>query len=190
MIDERLYRETFSRLKASRQAKEEVIQMTQSRKHSPRFPKILRGAAIAAVMVMVLAATAGAVNLATDGELFRRFTVTWAGEDTLLAEDQEGNQVYISIDRDEEDLVTKEDGRLILHADRDIDITEELTETGGYHYAYEATAEGQDGSREIRTITIDVTGGPEAWTVTRSDAANAADPVTGGEDGTEKGAED
>ena len=72
MIDKRMYRETFSQLRASDQAKQEVLQKMQEIKHRKRMPKVLRGAAIAAAMVMALAVTAGAVNVATDGELFRQ----------------------------------------------------------------------------------------------------------------------
>ena len=171
MIDERLYRETFSRLRASQKSKEEVLHMMRTRQYAGHLPKALRTAAIAAMMTMALAVTAGAVNLATDGEFFRQFTVTWVGEDTLLAQDQEGNQVYITADSEENGtrLVSKENDRLILHADRDIDITEQIEETGSYHYEYDAVAIWEDGSREVRTITIDVAGDLNDWTVTRSD---------------------
>lgn len=181
MIDERVYSETFSRLRASQQAKEEVFQMMETRKHNRRLPKVLRGAAIAAVMVMALAVTAGAVNVATDGELFREFLITWVEDDNLVAVDDQGNQVYITIDQSGEDLVTKENGRLILHADQDIDITDELVEKGSYHYEYEAKAVWEDGSQEVRTITIDVTGDLDSWTVTRSNGGDVSDTVTSGE---------
>lgn len=181
MIDERVYRETFSRLRASQQAKEEVFQMMETRKHNRRLPKVLRGAAIAAVMVMALAVTAGAVNVATDGELFREFLITWVEDDNLVAVDDQGNQVYITLDQSGEDLVTKENGRLILHANQDIDITDELVEKGSYHYEYEAKAVWEDGSQEVRTITIDVTGDLDSWTVTRSNGGDVSDTVTSGE---------
>ena len=77
MIDKRLYQETFSHLRASDQAKQEVFQKMQEMKHRKRMPRVLRGAAIAAAMVMALAVTAGAVNVATDGEFFRQFTIVW-----------------------------------------------------------------------------------------------------------------
>ena len=56
MIDKRLYQETFSHLRASDQAKQEVFQKMQEMKHRKRMPRVLRGAAIAAAMVMALAA--------------------------------------------------------------------------------------------------------------------------------------
>lgn len=52
MIDKRLYQETFSHLRASDQAKQEVFQKMQEMKHRKRMPRVLRGAAIAAAMVM------------------------------------------------------------------------------------------------------------------------------------------
>lgn len=57
MIDKRLYQETFSHLRASDQAKQEVFQKMQEMKHRKRMPRVLRGAAIAAAMVMALAVT-------------------------------------------------------------------------------------------------------------------------------------
>ena len=62
MIDKRMYRETFSQLRASDQAKQEVLQKMQEMKQRKRMPRVLRGAALAAAMVMALAVTAGAVN--------------------------------------------------------------------------------------------------------------------------------
>ena len=124
MIDKRLYQETFSHLRASDQAKQEVFQKMQEMKHRKRMPRVLRGAAIAAAMVMALAVTAGAVNVATDGEFFRQFTIVWTGEDSMRAVDAEGNEVYITT-ASEDGTVTREDGRLILHANGEkIDITD------------------------------------------------------------------
>ena len=171
MIDERVYCETFSKLHASREAKEEVFRMMQTRKQARRLPRVLRVAAMAAVMVMALAITAGAVNEATDGMLFRQLQITWVGADsnTLLAQDEDGNRVYLYTEPSIEEQVTQEDGRLILHADQDIDITDELAEKGSYHYEYDVTADWEDGREKTWTVTIDVTGDPESWSVTRSD---------------------
>ena len=55
MIDKRLYQETFSHLRASDQAKQEVFQKMQEMKHRKRMPRVVRGAATAAVPVIVLA---------------------------------------------------------------------------------------------------------------------------------------
>ena len=75
MIDKRLYQETFSHLRASAQANQEVYQKMQEMKHRKRMPRVLRGAAIAAAMVLALAVTAGAVHVATAGEFFRQITI-------------------------------------------------------------------------------------------------------------------
>ncbi len=178
MIDKELYCETFSRLKASEEAKKEVFHMREQ-KHG-RIPKILRTAAIAAAMTCALAVTAGAVNVATDGELFRRFTIIWTGEDSLRAVDAEGNEVQITT-VPADDIVTKEDGRLILRANgEEIDITDAMAAEGRYHYEYGMTVVHEDGSEEERTITIDVTGDLDRWTVNEGHGDGAATVVGGG----------
>ena len=60
MIDEKLYRETFSRLRASDEAKQEVIMRTadMNEKKTRRPLKALRAAAIAAMLTVALAVTA------------------------------------------------------------------------------------------------------------------------------------
>ena len=176
MIDKRLYQETFSHLRASDQAKQEVFQKMQEMKHRKRMPRVLRGAAIAAAMVMALAVTAGAVNVATDGEFFRQFTIVWTSGNQYLAQDNQGNEVYVTVAAGEP--VTKENGRLILHADRDIDITRQMEQTGSYHYEYEVLAVWEDGSRESRTVTIDITGDLDQWTVTRNNGGSAETVTT------------
>ena len=97
MIDKKLYCETFSRLHASEEAKKEVFQMTK--KKGARIPKLLRGAAIAAAMTMALAVTAGAVNIATDGEFFRQFTIVWTGEDSMRAVDARAMRCILPLRR-------------------------------------------------------------------------------------------
>ena len=147
MIDKRLYQETFSHLRASDQAKQEVFQKMQEMKHRKRMPRVLRGAAIAAAMVMALAVTAGAVNVATDGEFFRQFTIVWTSGNQYLAQDNQGNEVYVTVAAGEP--VTKENGRLILHAQgEEIDITEAMETAGAYHYAYDMDVVHEDGSRD------------------------------------------
>ena len=179
MIDKRLYQETFSHLRASDQAKQEVFQKMQEMKHRKRMPRVLRGAAIAAAMVMALAVTAGAVNVATDGEFFRQFTIVWTSGNQYLAQDNQGNEVYVTVAAGEP--VTKENGRLILHVDgEDIDITEELETEGVYDYAYDMEVVREDGSRETRTVTIEVTGTPENWTVTQDNGDGVAYETAGG----------
>lgn len=171
MIDKRAYCEMFSRLNASLEAKEEVFHMMETKKCTRRLPKLLRTIAIAAAMTAALAVTAGAVNIATDGAIFHKFLITWIADDDMIAVDDEGNRVFVTA-FDEEELVTKEDGRLILHADQEIDITDELSAQGSYHYEYEDVITWDDGSETTQTITIDVTGDLESWTATRSNGSN------------------
>ena len=179
MIDKRMYRETFSQLRASDQAKQEVLQKMQEMKQRKRMPRVLRGAALAAAMVMALAVTAGAVNVATDGALFRQFTIVWTSGDQYLARDDQGNAVSITLV--DGDVVTEEDGRLILHVDgEDIDITEELETEGVYDYAYDMEVVREDGSRETRTVSIRVTGSPEAWTATQDNGDGVVYETSGG----------
>lgn len=179
MIDKNLYRETFSQLHASDRAKQEVFQNMQEIKHRKHLPRVLRGAALAAAMMMALAVTAGAVNVATDGALFRQFTIVWTSGDQYLARDDQGNAVSITLV--DGDVVTEEDGRLILHVDgEDIDITEELETEGVYDYAYDMEVVREDGSRETRTVTIEVTGTPENWTVTQDNGDGVVYETAGG----------
>ena len=187
MIDKRMYRETFSQLRASDQAKQEVLQKMQEMKQRKRMPRVLRGAALAAAMVMALAVTAGAVNVATDGALFRQFTIVWTSGDQYLARDDQGNAVSITLV--DGDVVTEEDGRLILHVDgEDIDITEELEALLGQEGVLEQMFKTlgldltvrEDGSRETRTVTIEVTGTPENWTVTQDNGDGVAYETAGG----------
>ncbi len=101
------------------------------------------------------------------------------GEDSLLAEDAAGNQVHITLANI--GPVTKENGRLFLHANGEkIDITDELVETGSYHDTYEMTVVREDGSEEPRTVTIPVTGNLEAWTVTQDNGDGTATTTISG----------
>ena len=179
MIDKRMYRETFSQLRASDQAKQEVLQKMQEMKQRKRMPRVLRGAALAAAMVMALAVTAGAVNVAMDGALFRQFTIVWTSGDQYLARDDQGNAVSITLV--DGDVVTEEDGRLILHVDgEDIDITDRLEADGVYTYAYDMEVVHEDGSRETRTVSIQVTGSPEQWTATQDNGDGMVYETSGG----------
>ena len=178
MIDQKLYRETFSQLHASQESKEEVIHMRK--KTSAKLPKLLRGAAMAAAMCMALAVTAGAVNIATDGELFRQFTVIWSGENSLVAVSDQGEKVEITMVP--EGQVTVENGRMILHArGGEIDITDEIETMGSYHCAYDMTVVHDDGREEVRTITLEVRGTLENWTLTQ-DNGDGTSYTTSSED--------
>lgn len=178
MIDKQAYCEMISRLHASPKAKEEVFYRMETRKHTSRLPKLLRTIAIAAAMTAALAVTAGAVNIATDGEFFRRFTVVWTDDDSMLAQDEEGNQVLITMAKDD-GTVTGEDGRLVLHANGlDLDITEDMEKAGAFHYEYDLTVVHEDGSQEVRTVTVDVSGDLEQGTVTQDNGDGTAITTT------------
>lgn len=156
MIDKKLYCETFSRLHASEEAKKEVFQMKENKKRV-RMPGLLRTAALAAALAMALAATAGAVNLATDGAFFQTLREVWTDgyETRYETVDEAGNVVEITATQG--CSVTMEDGRMILHvAGEDIDITDEIGSDGAYHY---------ERVMERRTIVADVTGTREDWTL-------------------------
>ena len=116
MIDKNLYCETFSRLCASEKAKKEVFQMAEEKKRQMRMPKLLRTAAMAAALACALAVTAGAVNMATDGLLFRTLREVWSDgyETRYEAVDEAGNVIDITATAGAS--ITTEDGRMILHA--------------------------------------------------------------------------
>lgn len=133
-------------------------------------------------MVMALAVTAGAVNVATDGEFFRQFTIVWTSGNQYLAQDNQGNEVYVTVAAGEP--VTKENGRLILHAQgEEIDITEAMETAGAYHYAYDMDVVHEDGSRETRTVTIDVTGDLDRWTVSQDNGDGTSYETVSGDNG-------
>jgi len=158
-MDEKLYREAFSQLRASDEAKEEVFQMMNQTGKRKRFSKILRTAAMAAVTTLALAMTAGAVDLATGGFFLENFREVWSNgyETRYVANDADGNGYIFSVM--ENATVYLEDGRLICDVlDEKIDITDELEENGEYHY------EASDGDVDI---TVDVTGTVDDWTMSQ-----------------------
>ena len=179
MIDQRLYRETFSQLRASGEAKQEVLRKVENMKEKRRLPKLLRTAVIAAAMCGALAITAGAVNVATDGAFFRQFTIVWTGEHELTATDDQGNEVYITVA--DHGPVWEEDGRVFVTGGdgETVDITERLTENGSYRAARDMTVVHEDGSEEIRTVTIDVTGTPGDWTAVQDNGDGSCITITG-----------
>lgn len=157
MIDKNLYCEIFSRLCASEKAKKEVFQMAEEKKRQMRMPKLLRTAAMTAALACALAVTAGAVNMATDGLLFRTLREVWSDgyETRCEAVDEAGNVIDITATAGAS--ITTEDGWMILHAvNEDIDITGEIAETGAYH---------QEWIMKQRTVTVNVTGTQEDWTL-------------------------
>lgn len=131
--------------------------MAEEKKRQMRMPKLLRTAAMAAALACALAVTAGAVNMATDGLLFRTLREVWSDgyETRYEAVDEAGNVIDITATAGAS--ITTEDGRMILHAvNEDIDITGEIAETGAYH---------QEWIMKQRTVTVNVTGTQEDWTL-------------------------
>lgn len=170
MIDKRLYRETFSRLCASEEAKKEVFQMMNEKKKTRRLPRVLRAGAIAATMTLALAVTAGAADLASGGALFRSIREVWSDgyETRYEAVDREGNQLMLSVSQGAR-IEMRSDGRamVLCAAGEEVDITGAMAEDGAYHF---------EKSTESRDIQVDVTGSVEKWELTET--TTDADGVT------------
>lgn len=144
MIDERLYQETFSQLRASAESKEEVLLKVENQRSKRHIPKVLRAAGIAAAMTLALAVTASAVNMATDGLLFH---IVMSDGFHMTLEDENGNQAEVYGIRTD---TTLRDGRLFLLVnDEEIDITDEMEAQGSYVHIFE-----KDGIE----VTVEVTG--------------------------------
>lgn len=162
MIDKRLYCETFSRLCASEEAKKEVFQMMNEKKQARRLPRVLRAGAIAAVMTVALAVTAGAADLASGGALLRSIREVWSDgyETRYEAVDRDGNQLMLSVSEGAR-IERRDDGRamVLCAAGEEVDITERLAENGAYHF---------EKSTESRDIQVDVTGSVEKWELTET----------------------
>lgn len=109
MIDKKLYRETFSRLQASDEAKEEVLlKMNEMSGKSARRPlRVLRTLAIAAALTLALAVTA---NAASNGELFHTLRIIWQDGSSIMMEDENGN--YITVTTSGYDNAEIRDGKL------------------------------------------------------------------------------
>ena len=158
-MDRMLFHETFSRLRASDEAKEEVLAMTQETKK--RHTGAARVLTIAAAVVLALAVTAGAANGLTDGNLFITLSTVWSDGIKTVYEDQSG-ATYQTYDLRGE--VEKGDGRLYLVAgEEEMDITDAMANEGSYHYETE-----QDGV----SLVVDVTGDTERWTCTNTVTAD------------------
>ena len=95
MMDERLYRETFSRLRASDEAKKEVlVKMNEMNQKTMRRPlKALRAVAMAAVLTLALAVTA---NAATNGELFENMRIIFQDDSHIVLENDAGERVEVT----------------------------------------------------------------------------------------------
>lgn len=155
MMDERLYRETFSRLRASGEAKKEVLVKMNETKKTRRPLKALRAVALAAMLTLALAVTA---NAASNGMLFENLRVVWQNDSQIMLEDDQGNQVLVTgISADAE----LRDGKLMLTVDgEEYDITGDMKENG----VFSATVENAEG----RAVDISVTGSLEDWEITTS----------------------
>ena len=153
MIDENLYRETFSRLRASGEAKKEVLLKMNETKKSTRRPwKALRAAGLAAMLTVALAVSA---NAASGGELlesiYRSFAITLTttnGDETFMVNVSDGvpDGTIQGLFSEQGSAVTEErDGRLYLKINgEETDITDALTQNGEY------TMEVEDG--DVTTI--------------------------------------
>ena len=141
MMDERLYRETFSRLRASGEAKKEVlVKMNEmNEKKTMRRPlKALRAVAMAAVLTLALAVSA---NAATNGELFENMRIIFQDDSRIVLENDAGARVEVTGVFADAQL---EDGKLILTVDNaEFDITDEIAENGVYTGTVK-TAGGED----------------------------------------------
>lgn len=140
MMDERLYRETFSRLRASGEAKKEVlVKMNEMNKKTMRRPlKALRAVAMAAVLTLALAVSA---NAATNGELFENMRIIFQDDSRIVLENDAGARVEVTGVFADAQL---EDGKLILTVDNaEFDITDEIAENGVYTGTVK-TAGGED----------------------------------------------
>lgn len=162
MIDRRLYCETFSRLCASEEAKKEVFQMMKEKKEAKRLPRVLRAGAIAAVMTVVLAVSAGAADLASGGALFRNLREVWSDgyETRYEAVDQDGNQLMFSVSEGAR-IEKRDDGKVMVlcAAGEEVDITGAMAKDGAYHF---------EKSMENRSVEVDVTGSADAWELTET----------------------
>ena len=162
MIDKRLYCETFSRLCASEEAKKEVFQMMNEKKQAKRLPRVLRAGAIAAVMTVVLAVSAGAADLASGGALFRSLREVWSDgyETRYEAVDQDGNQLMFSVSAGAR-IEKRDDGKVMVlcAAGEEVNITENMARDGAYHF---------EKTTENRTVEVDVAGSVESWELTET----------------------
>ena len=167
MIDKALYCETFSRLCASDEAKKEVFRKMEKQKKI-RFPRLLRGAAIAAVMAMALAVTAGAVNVATDGMLLdgTLFHIIFFDSTHMELVDDQGNQ--ISVTAVGGNLVREENGRVYVQLDEgETDVTDALLADGSYHFDYVISTGVEGAGTETSAMSVDITGVPGDLVVTQ-----------------------
>lgn len=176
MMDERLYRETFSRLRASDEAKKEVlVKMNETKKTTRRPLKALRAVALAAMLTLALAVTA---NAASNGMLLENMRIIFQDDSHIVLENDAGERVdVVGVFAD----AKLQDGKLILTVDNaEFDITEEIVESGVYTGTVK-TAEGEDvgvtvtGTLEDFQVQLDFQDGDTDYNiVTESSAAAEA----------------
>lgn len=137
-------------------------------KTKKQVPKLVRRTVLTAAMCFALAMTALAADTITGGTILTNLREIWTDgwETQYTTTDDNGNEIGLSLMSTPN--ITEEDGRLVLHAaGEDIDITDELSVSGVYHY---------ERSTEKRTVTVDVTGTVEHWS-----AAVTIDSIDDGE---------
>ena len=133
-----------------------------------RLPKILRAAAIAAMLTIALAVTA---NAATNGELFENLRIVFQDGSNLILEDDAGHIVAVT-------GVHAEDGRLVLTVgDNETDITDAIEQDGVY-----STTVTTDGNT---AVDIKVSGTLEDWEIDTSCQENGITYNSATEAGTE-----
>lgn len=178
-MDRKLFQETFSRLHASDEAKEEVLLMAMQQSTKRRGRLAAKTAGIAAAAMMGLVATAGAINAATDGQLFTTLTAVWSDGFKTVYQSESGDTFTGYQMRGD---VEERDGRLFLLAGgQEIDITDALAEDGSY--TYEVKEEGF-------SLLVEVTGSPERWSCTNTvtvEDITYSDTVNSWETSTEDG---
>lgn len=116
MIDKELYCETFSKLQASPSAKKEVLTMMKNKKNN-----LWKTVVLAAVMALALAATAGAVNMATDGALVGRLRQLWTeGNVTRYQIENNGRTIDVTVAG-----VDESQGDVSYHVEEDVTLSED-----------------------------------------------------------------
>ncbi len=175
MMNENLYREMFSRLCASEEAKKEALMKMKEQTKSRRLPKILRAAAIAAMLTIALAVSA---NAATNGELFENLRIVFQDDSRLILEDDNGNRVsVVGVTANAE----MENGRLVLTVeDHEIDITDDIAQDGVYSTTVTAANNAE--------VEITVSGTLEKWDIHTSSTDGNADYNYASEAGADKNA--
>ncbi len=173
MIDERLYRETFSRLRASDEAKKEVLVKMNETKKIRRPWKALRAVAMAAMLTLALAVSA---NAASNGALFEDMRIIFQDGSRMVLENDAGERVEVTGTFANAEL---RDGKLILTVDEaEFDITDEIAENGVYKGTVK-TAEGVDvdvtvtGTLEDCEVTLSSQGGDVDYSVSTESTAAA-----------------